>query len=125
MMKKKGEQGRIERYVESRLWKCRLNDKDYLSREQLLKEIQKYFLQKGRSLKGDPDSEENFKRLIERCRMRVRKKWSSMRARENTWAGILHVTQNQIHALVVKGYIKNKSDVKKINNILEIVNFRR
>ena len=86
-----------------------------------LKEIQKYFMKDGRSLKDDPDSQELFIRLIERSRNKVRKAWSKLRKREKEWAKALGITHDQVHELIIKGVLNNKADVKKARIILDVV----
>ncbi|MDI9558934.1 MAG: hypothetical protein QM300_11535 [Pseudomonadota bacterium] len=121
-MKENGAKGRIEKYIVSRLWNSRMKgETEYISRERLLKEIQKYFMKDGRSLKDDPDSQELFIRLIERSRNKVRKAWSKLRKREKEWAKALGITHDQVHELIIKGVLNNKADVKKARIILDVV----
>ncbi|HQB35884.1 MAG TPA: hypothetical protein PLY11_14195 [Syntrophorhabdus sp.] len=120
-----GKRGRIEKYVKARLWNNRMRvNSEYISREELLKEIEKYYL-KGRSLKDDPESKERLVTIIERTRKKVRKSWSDLMTREKEWSAMLGISRAHVHVLYVDGLIKNRSDVKKIKKVLYVAGLRR
>ena len=111
---------KIDRYIESRLWKVKMSGKPTIPTRVLLGEIERYYLG-GKKLKDNPALNRQMEGIIRRARNRVNQKWARMRKQRSLWAKKLGVSESTVDQLMRERLVKRTSDVSKWLRFLEIV----
>ena len=112
---------KLDRYIESRLWKVKMSGKPTIPNRVLLGEIERYYLG-GKKLKDNPTLNRQMEGIIRRARNRVNQKWSRMRKQRSLWAKKLGVSESTVDLLVKERLIANARDVSKQIRFMEILN---
>ena len=112
---------KIDRYIESRLWKVKMSGKPTIPTRVLLGEIERYYLG-GKKLKDNPALNRQMEGIIRRARNRVNQKWARMRKQRSLWAKKLGVSESTVDLLVKERLIANARDVSKQIRFMEILN---
>lgn len=112
---------KIDRYIESRLWKVKMSGKSTIPTRVLIGEIERYYLG-GKKLKDNPALNRQMEGIIRRARNRVNQKWSRMRKQRSLWAKKLGVSESTVDLLVKERLIANARDVSKQIRFMEILN---
>jgi len=111
---------KIDRYIESRLWKVKMSGKPTIPTRVLLGEIERYYLG-GKKLKDNPALNRQMEDIVRRARNRVRQKWSRMRKQRSLWAKKLGVSESTVDLLVKERLIANARDVSKWVRVKKIL----
>ena len=112
---------KIDRYIESRLWKVKMSGRPSIPTRVLIGEIERYYLG-GKKLKDNPVLNRQMEGIIRRARNRVNRKWSRMRKQRSLWAKKLGVSESTVDLLVKERLIANARDVSKQIRFMEILN---
>lgn len=112
---------KIDRYIESRLWKVKMSGRPTIPTRVLLGEIERYYLG-GKKLKDNSALNRQMEGIIRRARNRVNQKWARMRKQRSLWAKKLGVSESTVDLLVKERLIANARDVSKQIRFMEILN---
>ncbi len=111
--------GKIEEYLESRLWKHKIRGIEQpIGTEKLLDEIQRFFFV-GKEI--DPALEKSLVVRIRKARKKVRNRWHYLQRKYPLWAKQLGIDAKSVEKLYLKGFIKNQSDINRLAELLWIV----